>query len=133
MSNRVAVFNEGRIMQVGSPEDIYRRPSSRFVADFVGSSNVLTPDFVHSVLGERRWASLRPEAIHVVRAGEGASRLTGTVLTRSYQGATTRLGIDLNGTVINAIVPSADDVPAAGEQVTLGFAKDALHLMENEA
>jgi putative spermidine/putrescine transport system ATP-binding protein len=133
MSNRLAVFNEGRVMQVGTPEDIYRRPKSRFVADFVGSSNVLAPEFVHSVLGEKRWASLRPEAIHVVRAGQGASRLTGSVLTRSYQGATTRLSIELRGTTITAVVPSADDVPAPGETVALGFAKDALHLMENEA
>lgn len=132
MANRIAVFDHGRIMQVGSPEDIYQRPNSRFVADFVGSSNVLEPDFVNAVLGEKRWASLRPEAIHVVKAGEGLSRLTGTVLTRSYQGPTTRLGIDLNGTLVHAVVPSADDVPAAGERVTLGFAKDALHLMENE-
>jgi putative spermidine/putrescine transport system ATP-binding protein len=132
MANRVAVFNEGRVMQVGTPEEIYRRPNSRFVADFVGSSNVVAPDFVNAVVGVKRWGSLRPEAIHVVKAGEGASRLTGTVVTRSYQGPTTRLGIDLNGTLINAIVPSADDVPAEGERVTLGFAKDALHLMENE-
>jgi putative spermidine/putrescine transport system ATP-binding protein len=132
MANRVAVFNEGRVMQVGTPEEIYRRPNSRFVADFVGSSNVVSPDFVNAVLGQKRWGSLRPEAIHVVKAGEGASRLTGTVTTRSYQGPTTRLGIDLNGTLIHAVVPSADDVPTEGERVTLGFAKDALHLMENE-
>ncbi|HQZ11597.1 MAG TPA: ABC transporter ATP-binding protein [Devosia sp.] len=132
MANRVAVFNEGRVMQVGSPEDIYRRPNSRFVADFVGSSNVLKPEFVDMLLGEKRWASLRPESIHVVKATtSGVSRLTGTVLTRSYQGATTRLGIDLNGTHIDAVVPSADDVPLAGDRVTLGFAKDAMHLMES--
>jgi len=53
MANRVAVFNEGRVMQVGSPEDIYRRPNSRFVADFVGSSNVLKPEFVDMLLGEK--------------------------------------------------------------------------------
>ncbi len=134
MANRVAVFNEGRVMQVGTPEEIYRRPQSRFVADFVGSSNVLSPDFVHAVLGEKRWASLRPEAIHVVRASaQGVSRLTGTVLTRSYQGPTTRLGIDLGGTLIHAVVPSTDDVPAEGERVALGFAKDALHLMGKDA
>ncbi len=131
MANRVAVFNEGRVMQVGTPEEIYRRPRSRFVADVVGSSNVLSPDFVNAVLGEKRWASLRPEAIHVVKATtQSVSRMTGTVLTRSYQGPTTRLGIDLNGTVIHAVVPSADDVPPEGERVTLGFAKDALHVME---
>ena len=133
MADRVAVFNNGTVMQVGTPEDIYRRPDSRFVADFVGSSNVLSPDFVQGVLGHKRWASLRPEAIHVIKAGEGASRLTGTVLSRSYLGATTRLAIDLNGTPIHAVVPSADDVPVEGDRVTLGFAKDALHLMENEA
>jgi putative spermidine/putrescine transport system ATP-binding protein len=132
MANRVAVFNEGRVMQVGTPEEIYRRPKTRFVADFVGSSNVLAPDFVNGVLGQKRWASLRPEAIHVVRAGEGVSRLTGTVLTRSYQGSTTRLGIDLNGVTIHAVVPSADDVPLAGDRVALGFAKDAIHLMEDQ-
>jgi putative spermidine/putrescine transport system ATP-binding protein len=134
MANRVAVFNDGKVMQVGTPEDIYRRPRSRFVADFVGSSNVLAPDFVGMMMGEKRWASLRPESVHVIKAGSDAvSRLTGTVLTRSYQGATTRLGIDLNGTSLHAVVPSADDVPQVGERVTLGFAKDALHLMEEGA
>jgi putative spermidine/putrescine transport system ATP-binding protein len=132
MADRVAVFDQGKVMQVGTPEDIYRRPKSRFVADFVGSSNILSPDFVQGVLGEKRWASLRPEAIRVTAAGEGASRLTGTVVSRSYLGSTTRLGIELNGSRIHAVVPSGDDVPADGAQVTLGFAKDALHLMEDE-
>jgi putative spermidine/putrescine transport system ATP-binding protein len=134
MANRVAVFNEGRVMQVGTPEEVYRLPKSRFVANFVGSSNVLGPDFVYAMMGKRRWGSLRPEAIHVVKATmDGVSRMSGTVTTRSYQGATTRLGIDLNGTPIQAVVPSADDVPSEGERVTLGFAKDALHVMEDEA
>ena len=60
MADRVAVFNDGRIMQVGTPEEIYQRPNTRFVADFVGSSNVLPPDFVELHAGQRRWASLRP-------------------------------------------------------------------------
>ena len=46
MADRVAVFNDGRIVQIGTPQDIYQRPKTRFVADFVGSSNVLPPDFV---------------------------------------------------------------------------------------
>jgi putative spermidine/putrescine transport system ATP-binding protein len=132
MADRVAVFNFGKLIQVGTPEQIYRQPNSRFVADFVGSSNVLGPDFVHSIVGERRWASLRPEAIHVIRAGKGLSTLNGTILSRSYLGATTRLGIDMRGTLVHAVVPSGDDVPVEGETVTLGFAKDALHLMEHE-
>ena len=45
MADRVAIFNDGKIVQVDSPADIYERPRSRFVADFVGSSNVLSPAF----------------------------------------------------------------------------------------
>jgi putative spermidine/putrescine transport system ATP-binding protein len=133
MADRVAVFNDGRVQQIGTPEEIYKRPQSRFVADFVGSSNVLAPDFVYWIVGERRWASLRPEAIHVIAAGSGASRMTGTILSRSYLGPVIRLLIDLNGTKLHAAVPSTESVPAEGARVTLGFAKDAIHLMEPEA
>ena len=132
MADRVAVFNLGRLMQVGTPEEIYRKPNSRFVADFVGSSNVLPPTFVHNIVGERRWASLRPEAIHVIRAGAGLSTMSGKVVSRSYLGATTRLGIMLKGITLNAVVPSAEDAPVEGETVTIGFAREALHLMEAE-
>ncbi len=132
MADRVAVFDHGRLVQVGTPEEIYRRPNSRFVADFVGSSNVLGPDFVNGVTGERRWASLRPESIHVIRAGEGISRLTGTVVARSFLGATIRLAIDMSGTTIHAVLPSADGAPAEGDRVTLGFPKDALHYLDDE-
>lgn len=133
MADRVAVFNEGKVQQIGTPEEIYRRPRSRFVADFVGSSNVLSPDFVYWILGERRWASLRPEAIHVVAAGDSASRMTGTIVSRSYLGPVIRLLIDLNGTQLHAAVPSNESVPGEGQKVTIGFAKDALHMMEEGA
>lgn len=132
MADRVAVFSDGRVQQVGTPEDIYKRPNTRFVADFVGSSNILPPDFVNGILGERRWASLRPEAIHVTAAGAGASRLTATIVTKSYLGPSIRLLLDLNGSPLHAVVPSTETVPAEGEKVTLGFAKDAIHLMEAE-
>jgi putative spermidine/putrescine transport system ATP-binding protein len=133
MADRVAVFADGKVQQIGTPEEIYRKPKSRFVADFVGSSNVLSPEFVYSVLGVERWASLRPEAIHVVGAGASASRMNGTLLTKSYLGPTVRLLIDFNGTKLHAVVPSTEDIPAEGEKVTLGFAKDAIHLMESGA
>ena len=130
MADRVAVFNDGKVQQIGTPEEIYKRPQSRFVADFVGSSNVLNPEFVYWIVGEKRWGSLRPEAIHVMAAGAGASRMTGTVVSTSYLGPVVRLIIDLNGTRLHASVPSNEAVPAEGQKVTIGFAKDALHLME---
>ncbi|HEY0920359.1 ABC transporter ATP-binding protein [Devosia sp.] len=132
MADRIAVFDQGRVMQVGTPEEIYRRPQSRFVADFVGSSNVMAPAFVERIVGEKRWASLRPEAVRVSAAGGAAAALTGTVVAKSYLGSTTRLAIDLDGTRIHAAVPSGDNVPAEGARVSLEFDRDALHLMENE-
>jgi putative spermidine/putrescine transport system ATP-binding protein len=131
MADRVAVFNTGRIMQVGTPEEIYRRPQTRFVADFVGSSNVLPPAFVQAVAGPAKWASLRPEAVSVARAGDTASPLTGTVVARSYTGSTTRLSIELGNQRIAAVVASSGDLPHEGERVTVSFAPEALHLMES--
>ena len=130
MADRVAVFNEGRIMQVGSPEDIYQRPATRFVADFVGSSNVLPPDFVERYCGQRSWGSLRPEAIRVARAAGGdgvAARLVGT----NYLGAVTRLALDADGLRLHATVPAGAGLPEQGEAVTLTFNRDSLHLMED--
>jgi putative spermidine/putrescine transport system ATP-binding protein len=133
MADRVAVFNTGRIMQVGTPEDIYRRPKTRFVADFVGSSNVLPPGFVEALTGTRRWASLRPEAVTVTRAADAMAHLRGTIVARSYMGSTTRLGIDLNGQRLTAVVAASDELPQEGDGVGLTFASEALHFMESEA
>jgi len=126
MADRVAVFNDGRLMQLGTPQEIYGSPNSRFVADFVGSSNVLPPAFTDRHAGQRRWASLRPEAVKI----GGAGRLSATVVSRSYLGGTTRLGLDVDGQRINAVVPAGEPLPVEGETVRLGFADADLHLME---
>ena len=60
MADRVAVFNEGRIVQVGTPTEVYERPRTRFVADFVGGSNVLEPDARRAA--RRRAAASQPAA-----------------------------------------------------------------------
>ena len=78
MADRVAVFNEGKIVQVGVPDDVYERPRSRFVADFVGSSNVLSPEFASRHGGAAKWTSLRPEKIGVFPAGKKVRRPAGT-------------------------------------------------------
>ncbi|HWJ76101.1 MAG TPA: ABC transporter ATP-binding protein [Kaistia sp.] len=128
MADRVAVFSEGRIRQVGTPEDIYQRPDTPFVADFVGSSNVLPPALVERLAGIRRYASLRPEAI---RLG-GEARLSGIVVARSYLGPVTRLAIEAEGLKLHAVVPSGADLPGEGDTVGVGFDSAALHLMGTE-
>lgn len=131
MADRVAVFSDGRIQQIGTPQDIYQRPSSRFVADFVGSSNVVPPEFVKRYSGQEAWGSLRPEAIRVTKAASGDG-VPGRVVSLSYVGATTRLGIDADGLRLHAIVPAGAALPEEGEQVMLTFNRDALHVMDGE-
>ncbi|MEQ1768407.1 MAG: ABC transporter ATP-binding protein [Devosia sp.] len=130
MADRIAVFSEGKVQQVGTPEDIYRRPKSKFVADFVGSSNILPPNVVQSVSGDGRWASLRPESIRIVKNGEEAPvLLTGTLLSRSYLGATIRLVVDVDGARIMVVAPSGDALPGEGETVNLTFSRGALNML----
>jgi putative spermidine/putrescine transport system ATP-binding protein len=128
MADRIAVFNEGRIMQIGDPEEIYQRPRSRFVADFVGSSNVLPPEFVEGHSGQKRWASLRPES---VRIGNGAAGpVTGTVVSRNFLGASTRIAVEVDGLRLHAVLPASQPAPAEGETVSLSWDPAQLHLMD---
>jgi putative spermidine/putrescine transport system ATP-binding protein len=129
MADRVAVFNHGRIMQIGSPEDIYCRPASRFVADFVGSSNVLPPGFAVNGDARRGWASLRPEAIRLVKTGGREAKVSAC----SYLGGMTRISLQVQGHKLVALVASGADVPREGQTIRITWRPEDLHLMENEA
>jgi putative spermidine/putrescine transport system ATP-binding protein len=128
MADRVAVFNEGRIMQIGTPSEIYQRPATRFVADFVGSSNVLPPEFVGKLGAGKAWASLRPESIRIVEKGGHAAMLSG----RAFLGGSTRLALDIDGMRLHALVPSGMEIPADGSSVRIDWAKSDLHVMGGE-
>ncbi len=130
MADSLAVFNEGRIAQIGTPEDIYVRPQTRFVADFVGSSNVLPPEVTRTFGGPSAWASLRPEALRVV-VPDGVA-LSGTVTALRYLGAGSRVTVALGGAEVAALVPSGQAVPTVGATVGLAFDPAALHVMGGE-
>jgi putative spermidine/putrescine transport system ATP-binding protein len=131
MADRIAVFNEGRVAQIGTPRDIYRKPQTRFVADFVGSSNVLPPQFVGKLTGKSAWASLRPEDIRLAAGGAGNGHAA-TIAGRSFLGGTTRLNLVVGGHKLHAIVPASMRLPADGETVRIAWDAADLHLMENE-
>ncbi|MDQ2066340.1 ABC transporter ATP-binding protein [Xinfangfangia sp. CPCC 101601] len=130
MADHLAVFNQGRIAQVGSPQEIYDRPSSRFVADFVGSSNVLPPALTQSLGGPAQWSSLRPESVQLVEPGSPEGQISGQVTGLRYLGAATRILLTAQGTEIAALLPSGQPVPAIGDTRSLRFDPKALHLME---
>jgi putative spermidine/putrescine transport system ATP-binding protein len=131
MADRLAVFNAGRVVQAGSPAEVYARPATRFVADFVGSSNVLPPAVTRALGGPDRWASIRPEALRLT--GPGGAVLAGPVTGRRYLGATTRLTVAAAGTEIAVLVPAGTALAEPGSVVGLAFDPAALHVMEGEA
>ncbi|RFB90260.1 polyamine ABC transporter ATP-binding protein [Rhizobium leguminosarum bv. trifolii] len=128
MADRVAVFNNGNIVQEGTPQDIYRRPKTRFVADFVGSSNVIAPDLMASLGGEKRWASLRPEAIRLASNGVEA-----TIENASFLGAATRLSVDLKGSRLHVMLPAGAPVPDVGAGIRLAWQPADIHYMDDAA
>jgi putative spermidine/putrescine transport system ATP-binding protein len=127
MADRVAVFNAGKVAQVGTPQEIYERPRTRFVADFVGSANVLPPDLA-ARFGSRGWASLRPEAMRL--AGPGAA-VEGTVRATRYLGSGTRLVVDLGGAEVSVLLPPGP-APEPGARVGLAWDAGALNPLEEE-
>ncbi len=123
MSSRIAVMNEGRIEQIGKPREIYREPRTRFVAEFIGTSNLIeatvavvdneavavdTPEgrFLSArrpgaelAVGQRVLMSLRPESVAVSDRppGDGPNTFRGQVLTRAYLGDATDHVIEVGG------------------------------------
>jgi putative spermidine/putrescine transport system ATP-binding protein len=133
MADRVAVFNHGKLIQVGTPLDVYERPGTRFVADFVGSSNVLDPEFVERHGGRKAWMSLRPEKIEIARPEwqrEGRHRAEGVVASVQYQGALTRVIVDVEGTTLGVTLAPGSRSFKTGERVSVFWRPDALHMLE---
>ncbi|RXT26680.1 polyamine ABC transporter ATP-binding protein [Rhizobium leguminosarum] len=128
MADRVAVFNDGNIVQQGTPQDIYRCPKTRFVANFVGSSNVIAPELMALLGGEKRWASLRPEAIRLASDGVEAK-----VENASFLGAATRLSVDLNGSRLHVMLPAGAPVPDLGAGIRLAWQPADIHYMDDAA
>lgn len=129
MADRIAILNEGRLVQVGTPQAIYQRPVSRFVADFVGSSNVVPADFAGAAGYPGKWASLRPEAVKLVASGGRQA----VVISRSYLGGVTRLALQLGDIRLNALVSSTDGLPGDGETVQVKWNVEDIQLMDGEA
>ncbi len=148
MSDRVAVMNAGRLVQLGTADDLYHRPANAFVATFVGETNrltgrieavdgqsarIATPEGVFVAVntaglsvGEQAFLFLRPERLHVLEAGETlANSLTGHLVRRDMEGAFSTLVIDTGQSQltvhrVNGGGPVVPDGP-----LRLGFSQEA--------
>ena len=142
MSDRLAVFNHGRIEQIGTPQEVYEHPASAFVAGFVGVSNILGPELGTRLLGRPQAFSIRPEKIALLAEGEppnGAGCSAGGRVTEvQYLGANTRYQVALEGggslTVIRQNTRGGGAADAeAGQEVRLAWARDDVQLLGDGA
>jgi spermidine/putrescine transport system ATP-binding protein len=159
MSDRIAVMNRGRIEQIAQPEEVYERPTTSFVAGFIGVSNLM-PASVSGpgrVLldqglevegntaglapGEGCYAVVRPEKLRVELAGEsdgagnGLPRVEGIVESSLYLGTSTQVVVDLGDDVrMTVLVPNADEaerqrLPGGGARVSLSWEPEHMHMV----
>jgi spermidine/putrescine transport system ATP-binding protein len=126
MADRIAVMSQGRIMQLGSGEEIYRNPSSRFVASFIGDANLLAMDGIGS--GSPGVLMIRPEDIAIGPAP--SVEFTGTVGTlreRIFLGNAVRIHAVLaNGAEIVLQAPNSmlEHLPAPGQSIEIHWRRD---------
>ena len=129
MSDRLAVFNKGRIEQVGAPAEVYERPATRFVAGFVGTSNLLTGAVAEQIVGRPGTFTVRPEKIQMVEpetpVGPDETTATGRIRDVVYLGPDTRFvvaldaGTDLVVTRQNLATSSTEALALEGKAVRL--------------
>jgi putative spermidine/putrescine transport system ATP-binding protein len=134
MSDRVAVFQDGRIAQIGTPAELYERPASPFVAGFVGTSNLLVGATAEALLGADGTYSIRPEKITIIAGATppaaGDVHATGRVAEVVYAGPTTRFLVDLDAgarlvvVAQNTETTSSDVARMRESEVTLRFRRE---------
>jgi len=136
MSDRLAVFNEGKIEQVGSPADVYEHPQTEFVAGFVGVSNVLE----RSENGRTTRFTVRPEKILMLdeheEAAPGTHTESGRISAVNYVGMVTRYVVDLDdgGELMvirqNLETTSSQALEAQGRRVRLAWRPEHTYVIE---
>jgi putative spermidine/putrescine transport system ATP-binding protein len=135
MSDRIAVFNDGRIEQVATPTELYESPASPFVAGFVGTSNLLTGAEARAVIGRDGTFSIRPEKIHLGSdSADVPVRASGVVQDVVYLGSVNHYLVGLEGgttlTVLrqNLRGDTHASMTRRGERVDLAW--DDAHLID---
>ncbi|VXA80668.1 MULTISPECIES: ABC transporter ATP-binding protein [Aeromonas] len=132
MSDRVFLMNKGSIVQSGTPEEIYTRPASEFVASFIGHYNLLPPEQAKSLFGPRfrGTLALRPESINLLPAGEQSLDpcLPGVIRQQQLLGNIIRYQVECEAGLltVDTLNRSARDLLPVGTAVTLAVARDQL-------
>jgi putative spermidine/putrescine transport system ATP-binding protein len=140
MSDRVAVFNKGRIEQVDTPRNLYMKPATRFVAEFVGTSNVLHGDLARQLSGSPQAFSIRPEHIHFADGPQASHEveISGQLQDIQYQGSTTRYELALdNGQSLSVILANSQwhsdsSRYQPGQRIAARWSRQAMVTLQDE-
>ena len=141
MSDRIAVFNAGRIEQVGTPNEIYENPATPFVATFVGTSNVYAGEVAQRLTGSDQPFAIRPEKLRLALPDDptpaDSRSAPGTVHDVVYLGMNTRFLIDLDGGGEAIVVAQNSEQGAAlpavrGGRVRLIWAQDSERRVQHD-
>jgi putative spermidine/putrescine transport system ATP-binding protein len=127
MSDRIVVFNSGRIEQVGTPEQVYEEPRTNFVAGFLGTANIFSVDVARKFLGAATTVSIRPERIRLqapeTKIDKSETCVKATVQEAAFVGANTiyiletDFGVKLTVRKTNTELLGQDNSFVAGDQV----------------
>lgn len=125
LSDRIAVFSQGKIVQLGTPEQVYQQPANEYVATFVGTSNVLDDATSRRLLGRGGVHALRPERISVIAgsaaAPPGQISVEATITEVIYLGSAQRIHLQLaDGTALIAR-ELHDEIEERGDRVQISF------------
>lgn len=141
MSDRIAVFNAGRIEQIGTPREVYEKPGTAFVAGFLGVSNLLSGDMAENLLGATDLVNIRPERIRLAKenakTSSGEVGVVGTILDVAYTGANTLYVVeaDTGGRIIstrlNEELPDQNLIFDSGDRVKAIFRKEHIAKIPN--
>jgi putative spermidine/putrescine transport system ATP-binding protein len=141
MSDRIAILRGGHVEQVGAPEEVYTRPATRFVAEFLGEANLLPAAHAMAIgfagrdderLSGSGTAVVRPE--HCTLGGPEESGARGTVDGVSYQGVRNRVVVRVQGLPLVVSVPTDENLPVrVGDNVTVRAMPGRLHVIAEDA
>ncbi|NMO20285.1 ABC transporter ATP-binding protein [Pyxidicoccus fallax] len=137
MSDRVAVFSQGRIEQVDTPRNLYTRPKTVFVAGFVGTANVVSGELARRLTGSERPFSVRPEHMRFAMSAEGNRvSVEGRLVEVQYHGASSRYEVRVEGNqvlTLSMLNGEADEasLPRRGDTVRVAWAPEAMVQLES--
>jgi len=129
MSDRLAVFNEGKIEQIGSPLEVYEHPATAFVANFVGVSNLVSGTLAQALTGSPQLFAIRPEKIEIAApntdVAEHTASAVGYIQDVLYLGMYTRYRVQLQPEGCLTVIEQNRDKPRwhQGENVRLLWEK----------